>query len=407
MQRLILLLCMSLFFAACSTGGADHLPSGESPEPPSEESRMVKEPPVYIPDHPLTREETIEEFFAQQYNAYTNLQYIDISYLLDMDQTRNYNPLIWLEILIQRRRLIAQHQLCYVETTKYPYSITYEEEASDGRMEFWRNRGIHNEDEVMVHFTITGEKERAYPPFLAMNGQHTMRLKQIDGVWKITFHYYPGSSRFRQNTPLVLPSEEEMLEDLREEFQAFSSGTPDGEASLPDNASPYNGVRAVQYGKTYIGGTRNPAFYDIGDFMGNCSNFISQCLWYGFGSDDRPDIARRENMTSQWYAGQGGGSPAWESVERFWNYAAASRDPREQGLHGEVVETVFHLDPGGIIQTRPGRFRNTNEQYSHSLLLVDPSTLLLAQNSPDSFVYYSDLANADTRFFNPRYLIAN
>ncbi|ATW27385.1 amidase domain-containing protein [Candidatus Formimonas warabiya] len=406
MPKFVLLFCLALFLSACSAGGGDNLPSGQSVEPSLEKSSTAQEPTVYIPDHPLTQEETIEQFFEQQYQAYTGLHYIDVSYLLDMSQMRNRNPLIWLEILIQRRRLIAQHQLCYVETTKYPYRITYEEEAEDGRMEFWSSRGIHNEDEVIVHFTITGEKGRAYPPFLAINGQHTMRLKQIGGVWKITFHYYPGSSRFRQNTPLVLPSEEEMREDLMREFQTLAPAASSGETSLPAHASPYHGLRAVQYARTYTE-TRNPAFYGIEDFMGNCSNFLSQCLWYGFGSGDQPDIARRENMTAQWYAGQGGGSPAWESVEQFWNYATASRNPGEQSLYGEVVETISQLDPGGIVQTRPGRFRNTDEEYSHSLLLVDAPTLLLAQNSPDCFVYYSDLANTDARFFNPRYLISD
>ena len=171
MKKIILLFCMLLFLSACSPGNTDRSPSGEPLIAYSDENQAVVEiNNVYIPAQPLTMEETIQQFFEQQYNAYTGLQYIDITYLLDMNQSRNHNPLIWLENLIQRRRLISQNQLCYVETSKYPYSITYEEKAKDGRMEFWSSRGLLNEGEVIVHFTITGEKERAYPPFLAMNG---------------------------------------------------------------------------------------------------------------------------------------------------------------------------------------------------------------------------------------------
>nr|WP_207650053.1 amidase domain-containing protein [Desulfosporosinus lacus] len=117
------------------------------------------------------------------------------------------------------------------------------------------------------------------------------------------------------------------------------------------------------------------------------------------------NVAGRENMSSQWYAGPGGGSPEWENVEAFWDYATKPRDPQQSGVHGEIVETIFGLDIGGIVQTRSGRFDNTDERYSHNLLLVEKSTLLLAQNTPDCFVYYSDLADVDNRFFNPRYLI--
>lgn len=405
MKRPILfLLCITFFLSACSPVNTERQPSSEPLESSTEQNQVIAEVNnIYIPAQPLTKEETIRQFFEQQYNAYTSLQYIDISYLINMEQNRFRNALTWLENLIQRRRLISDNKFCYVDTNKYHYTISYEEEAKDRRMDFYRERGIHNEEEELVHFTITGEKDKTYPPFMAVNGQHTMRLKQADGIWKITFHYYPGSSRLRTRTPLAVLSEEEMLRDLKEEFKELSPEATDV-IQIPANASPYNGSRAVEYARTYIAST-NPAFYDIEDWVGNCANYTSQCLWYGFGSNDRVSPGRRENMTSQWYAGGGGGSPAWENVETFWNYVAASRGTRESGIHGEIVETIFGLDIGGIIQTRSGRFRDSDERFSHSLLLVDKSTLLLAQNTPDSFIYYSDLADVDTRFFNPQYLI--
>ncbi|MCB8814517.1 lipoprotein [Desulfosporosinus shakirovi] len=137
MKKIILLFFILLFLSACSPGNTDSSPSAEPLESYSEKSQAVmKTNNVYIPAYPLTMEETIQQFFEQQYNAYTGLQYININYLLDMDQSRNHNPLIWLENLIQRRRLISHYQFCYVETIKYPYTITYEENAKDGRMEF-------------------------------------------------------------------------------------------------------------------------------------------------------------------------------------------------------------------------------------------------------------------------------
>ncbi len=395
MKKIFVLLCLLLFLSACAPGGTDNASRDNPSETPFAENPAAEGiSNIYAPAHPLTVEETIQQFFEQQYNAYAALQYIDISSLLDMNQNRLHNSLIWLESLIQRRKLISENQFCYVDTIKHPYRITYQEKAEDGRMEFWNRRGIVSEDDVVVHFTITGEAGQAYPPFLAVNGQHTMRLRQIDGVWKITFHYYPGSSRLRTQTPLVLLSEQKMLADLREEFKAASASTSSTDINIPAAAFRYNSARAVEYAKTHIA-SPNPDFYDINDWTGNCANFTSQSLWYGFG----------EKMTSKWYAGQGGGSPPWENVQAFWNYVASPSNPQAPGLHGEIVDTIWGLEPGGIVQSRSGRFRNTNEEYNHNLLLVDKSTLLLAQNTPDCFIYYSDLADTDTRFFNPLYLI--
>ena len=67
---------------------------------------------VFIPEENLTAQETIDAYFRQQYNAYTSLSYIDISRLLDTTQEVNQNFLVWLQTLIQRRRLLAENNLC-------------------------------------------------------------------------------------------------------------------------------------------------------------------------------------------------------------------------------------------------------------------------------------------------------
>ena len=42
-----------------------------------------------------------------------------------------------------------------------------------------------------------------------------------------------------------------------------------------------------------------------------------------------------------------------------------------------------------------------NEKYTHALIVADEEKMLLAQNSPACFVYYSDLANNYARFIRP------
>ena len=43
----------------------------------------------------------------------------------------------------------------------------------------------------------------------------------------------------------------------------------------------------------------------------------------------------------------------------------------------------------------------TEEKYTHAMIVVDSEKLLIAQNSPACFVYYSDLANNFARFIRP------
>ncbi len=413
-KKLVLLLCLPLLLAGCLNENSEVTPEDQASSSQALASKPAEEPlsssegeeaAVFAPDHPLTAKETVEAYFKQQYNAYTNLKYIDLSALVDTSEVRNRNALIWLQTLIQRRQLIAENDLCYVETEQYPYTVNYQEQPEDDRMDFWKERGLGGDDELTLHFTITGEKGRAYPPMMAMNAQHTMRLKQIDGEWKITFHYFPGSvRRFFQSGALAIPSKEEMLKDLTEEFAPAGEAAVDVAAELPSGAAPFNGARTAEYAEACTE-TPNPAFYDIGDWMGNCANFISQCVWYGFGSDSIPNIILENNMTDEWFAGKGGGSPAWENVGHFWDFATADRKAGTKGMHGEVVQGISQLKLGGVIQVRTGRFHQSEESFNHSLVLVDAETLKLAQNSPDCFVYYSDLVNVDTRFFNPQYFI--
>lgn len=352
-------------------------------------------PTVYVPPENLTIEETVEAYFAQQYLAYVNTTHIDISSILDMGMQTNENLLIWSEALALRRKLLLEHELCYVETQQYPYTITYEE-PEDHRMEFWREHS-DNEGSTIVHLRLAGEKGRAYPPILAMNAQHSFFMIQEEGTWKIMRHYFPGAVRkFMRSALAQVPTEDELLEELLKEF---APADPVGELEIPDGAILYHPDAAVEYARQYTEFS-NPVFYQIIDWMGNCSNFVSQCLWFGFGDGklERPDGYM--NMTPTWYGGEGGGSPAWENVDYFWNEITGSRD-----FVGQPLPSISAMTAGDVIQTRSKSAKGGPDDYNHMLVLLDEDTLLLAQNSPGALVYYADLVNVETRFVRPVYVV--
>lgn len=402
MKRLLpILIALAVVLGLCACGAADRAEENSGVAPISDTQLEEQSPQAYIPPNDLSVEETIEAYFDQQYTAYTELSYIDISGILDMRQRTNQNMLIWLQTLIQRRRLLDENNLCYVDTNRYPYTINYiaEDELEDERLDYWRSLKIGLEDEMLVHFVITGTLGTAYPPMFAVNSQHTIRLKKVSGMWKIVMHYYPGAVRkFYRNFQLELADEQEMLKGLQEEFRTYQAAEP---SDIPASAKPYSGQNAAIYARAFTE-TNNPAFYDVGDWMGNCANFTSQCIWYGFGDGQLFDSDPQGNMTREWYAGGGGGSPAWENVSHFWEYAVGGNQLKCEELPGARA-----LRAGDMIQVRANSAAEDDEdeaKYNHSLLVIDERTMLLGQNSPDCFVYYSDLVNVEARFLRPLYL---
>lgn len=359
---------------------------------------------IYYPPEGQTPKQVVEAYFEELYWSYCSMTDVDLSAILDTEQSLVSSSVIWTQKLTQRRRLLAEHQLCYVETEQFPYEIRFiaEEELQDVRLDYWSERRPEKEGDITLHFEIRGDKGRAYPPQMALNTQHTMRLRHIGGRWAITFLYFPGSYRryLRANNQEV-PSDEQALAELKEEFRKVESGHP--------VESEYDGAAAAAYALRHTE-SPNDAFYHIGDWMGNCANFTSQCIWAGFlRGYDPPSLSERVGMTQGWYAGEGGGSPAWENVERFWDYITADVE-----MSGRQLEGIAAVQPGDLIQTSSlvwqpdeddGEDAQPEDRYNHSLIVVDAERLLLAQHSPGCFVYYSDMPGLTTRFIRPTQLI--
>lgn len=347
------------------------------------EKREEKEesPAAYRRKKDMTAEEIVEAYFEQQYLSYTTFKDVDLSEIIDKRSKNNQNMVRWLKMLTQRRKLIAENNFCYIETEAFSYTISFEQEVSDQRMDIWE-KWISDPQNMVVHFSIKGEGGKAYPPIMALNSQHSMLLKQVNGEWKISMHYFPGSRRKYGVGTVTVPTESEMLADLELEFEQRTQAEP---AQIPSGAREYDAEAAVDYAEKYTE-IKNPDFYDIGDWVGNCANFVSQSVWTGFGAD---------RMTSEWYDG----SPAWHHVGYFWEYIMSGN-----GLGGQELGGVSELKNGDIIQTRSMSMVDEPDRFTHELLVVDEETLMLAQNTPASFVYYSDLVNVQTRIVRPVYL---
>ncbi len=373
-----LLALMTVFTLALPTFGA---------ETTSENSAVT----FVRPQTADTPEEVLELYFEMLYRGYAAKKPVDISPIIDLDFEIMENIQNWHDFLAMRRRIIAEEGYCYVETERKPYTINYikKRQLNDQRMDYV-NMKDYGKGATALHFIITGEPGWGYPPIFAVNSEHSVVFTLSDGQYKIAYHYFPGSEgKFENDFPVTVPAEEEYRELLAKEF---------GENTRPSvYKTPigriYDPEEAVAYAKKYCE-SRNKAFHFVGDWYGNCMNFASQCVWSGFRTEgDTPK--NTGGMTKKWYCKKNGGTLVWAGVNSFWDWI--------DDWDCEMQTTVFKHIPaarnGDIVNI--GSYAREEVKYSHALIVVDEEKLLLAQNSPACFVYYSDLVNSYSRFIRP------
>lgn len=339
-----------------------------------------------------TPQAAVTNYFAALYDSYVSMLPIDISTVADFEHDMMLNVQNWSTLLSMRRSIILENGYCYVETECFPYIIEYitEKELNDVRMDDV-DMSDYGDGAVALHFVIKGVKGKAYPPIFAVNSQHSMVLTFKDGYYKVAYHYFPGSEgKFQNDFSVELMEKAEMEELLRNEFVSDEK-IPDVK---PIFSREYNKESAVEYALEFCEKT-NKKFYFVGDWYGNCMNFSSQCIWNGFRKDGE-NVQSLSGMTEDWYCNKKGGTLIWASVGRFWNWIKSEECDMQTVSFNNV-----NLARNGNIVNIGSYLCEEKEKYTHALVVVDEQKLLLAQNSPGCFVYYSDLVNNYSRFIRP------
>ncbi|MBE6899065.1 MAG: hypothetical protein E7479_00130 [Ruminococcaceae bacterium] len=346
----------------------------------------------YVAPPASTPEMAVINYFDALYDSYIAMLPMDISPAINLDFEIMQNIQNWNSLLAMRRSIISEKGYCFVETERFPFTIDYfpEKELDDQRMDYVRLSDF-GEGAAVLHFTVKGQEGKAYPPIFALNSQHTMILTLEDGIYKIAYHYFPGSEgKFQNDLPVTLMEREEMEELLAEEF------SPKEEADFPEPEFEkiYDPEKAAEYALSFCE-EQNPDFFFVGDWYGNCMNFASQCIWSGFKAEnDSPK--NFGSMTKNWYMGKSGGSLIWSSVSRFWEWTG------QEYCRMQVQEfyDISKAEKGDLVHI--GSYVcETEGKYSHALFVADEEKMMLAQNSPACFVYYSDLVNNYAKFIRP------
>ncbi len=154
---------------------------------------------------------------------------------------------------------------------------------------------------------------------------------------------------------------------------------------------PYDRGRAVEYAKTWAL-SRNPLFLDFTGQGGNCTNFVSQCVFAGCGT-------MNYTPTFGWYyRSPSDRAPAWTGVEEFYRFFTGNPDFTATnggtGPYAVDAKTARQIELGDVIQ-----LANEEGDFYHTLIIsgfTENDILICAQSNdaldrPLSTYNYSSL----------------
>ena len=133
----------------------------------------------------------------------------------------------------------------------------------------------------------------------------------------------------------------------------------------------YDRENAVLYAGRYAF-SQNPIFGNFRGIGGNCTNFVSQCVYAG---------TCKMNYTKNfgwYYVSLDDRAPAWTGVEFFYNFITSNEGEGPYGRECSREETEI----GDVIQL--GR---ENDGYYHTLIIVgfDNEEILVAAQTDDAY----------------------
>lgn len=335
-------------------------------------------------------ENTITEYYNISYDSWLSGKYQDLSDYLYLESNQSYNKITTLKECILRWEH-ALEQDNFVDPRKR-LDITFEfgelQENSDGTVN------------IVVY--LEGDHSEAYPYFVNF-GRNEFTLVLDNNLWKISSHEYDGLSLYEY--PDTTKVEFDASKVLNEIDTSNSTDISIETNSLEENVEPcgypytsyaYSSSRAVEYANDFCE-NRNTYFYKANE---DCTNFVSQCVSYGFGSSTSYTSSSSYRMvsgasyTSGWYASSGGGSAAWESVTSHWNYMVSAKTNTTGPRVSQI--TASSLGNGCVIQID----HTSDGTYDHSVICVDASTQKIAQHSDNRFRFLYDIGGTK-RFYKP------
>ena len=141
----------------------------------------------------------------------------------------------------------------------------------------------------------------------------------------------------------------------------------------------YNRALAISYAEKWAY-SFNPAYYNFSNIGGDCTNFVSQCLFAG-------NLPMNYNQYGWFYISLYNRAPAWTGVNEFWDFGT-----KNTGIGLKLKSCLLSdLQVGDVIQLFNG------DRFYHTLLVTNLDNGIKvsahdnsAFNAPLSAYYYQD-----------------
>lgn len=145
----------------------------------------------------------------------------------------------------------------------------------------------------------------------------------------------------------------------------------------------YNNMLGRNYAQRFAMMDKNDRWFYTANK--DCTNFVSQCVWAAYGGyveGSTSETATKANISNKfrminntWHAGTGGGMPAWESVQAFWNYVTTNtgNGPKAIGYNnGNVYTNIapLSINYGDVLQFNS----SSTGDYAHSVYVTYTSS---------------------------------
>lgn len=138
------------------------------------------------------------------------------------------------------------------------------------------------------------------------------------------------------------------------------------------NHKNYDRLAAVEYAKRWAL-SRNPKYFDFSDYGGDCTNFISQCLYAGSG------VMNYTPTFGWYYINSYERTPSWTGVNFLYDFLINNAGA---GVYASTIE-ISNIDLGDVIQ-----LGDVTNRFYHSLLVSGFATndVLICTHTNDSYM---------------------
>ena len=139
----------------------------------------------------------------------------------------------------------------------------------------------------------------------------------------------------------------------------------------------YNRTNAIKYAEKWAY-KRNPLYYNFDKIGGDCTSFVSQCIYEGC------KIMNYKKYIGWYYNSANDRAPAWSGVKYLYNFLTTNKGIGPSAINCDKEQ----IELGDIIQLK---FSGMPD-FSHSLFIVGKyeNKIFVATHTDDS--YYRELS---------------